>query len=74
MAQTRRRESYFRQRLPEFCAAPKSYFLAVRQREINFGTGIFDMTQQEAYKILGITEEEIEAAGLSDRKNQKTSL
>lgn len=33
-------------------------------KEADFGTGIFDMTQQEAYKILGITEEEIEAAAL----------
>lgn len=73
LVQTRHWKSYFRQRLPEFCAAPKSYFLAVQQREINFGTGIFDMTQQEAYKILGITEEEIEAVALETPEDAASS-
>lgn len=42
-------------------------------KEADFGTGIFDMTQQEAYKILGITEEEIEAAALKTPEDAASS-
>ena len=42
-------------------------------KEADFGTGIFDMTQQEAYKILGITEEEIEAVALETPEDAASS-